>query len=317
VACYVVTGGAGFIGSHLVRRLVQEQHRLRVVDDLSSGCIPNMGDDARAVTFIKGSVCDAPLLERAFDGADVVFHQAAVPSVQRSVQDPLATNRANVQGTLQVLEAARKRGVRRVVYASSSSVYGDAAALPKSEDMCPAPASPYAASKLGGELYCRVYAELFGVETVALRYFNVFGPRQDPESQYAAVIPLFITALLGGRRPMVFGDGEQSRDFTYVDNVVDANLLAANAPVSPGLAVNIGCGVRVTLNEVLRLLGEMLGVDAQADHAEERPGDVKHSQADIGLARKALGYEPRIGFEEGLRRTVEWYKEWSGGKASP
>jgi len=312
VACYAVTGAAGFIGSHLACRLVRDGHRVRAIDNLATGRLENLAEVQQAVEFFHGDVCDGNLLRRAFDGAQVVFHQAALGSVPRSVKDPLSTNRANVEGTLQVLEAARHCGVRRVVFASSSSVYGDAPTLPKREDMPPAPKSPYAVSKVAGELYGALYPALFGLETVALRYFNVFGPRQDPASPYAAVVPLFIRALLGGTQPVVFGDGEQSRDFTYVDNVVEANVLAANAPGASGLVMNIGCGVRHTLNELLRVLGEVIGVEVQARYTGERPGDVLHSQADIGRARTVLGYAPRVGFQEGLRRTVEWHKSRRG-----
>ena len=314
MAYYVVTGGAGFIGSHIVRRLAADGHEVRAVDNLATGHAENLNDLREAVKLIEGSVLDAALLRRAFKSAEVVFHQAALASVQRSVQDPLTTNRVNVEGTLQVLEAARACGVRRVVYASSSSVYGNLAVLPKREDLTPAPESPYAVSKLVGELYCRNYTRLFSLETVSLRYFNVFGPWQDPESQYAAVVPIFVKALLSGRSPRVFGDGEQSRDFTYVDNVVEANTLAASAPGAAGMAFNVGCGARYTLNELLGALRDIIGADVEATYADERPGDVRHSQADISRAQQILGYEPRVGLREGLKRTVAWYQtQRSGG----
>ncbi len=309
MATYVVTGGAGFIGSNIVARLVDEGETVRVVDDMSTGRAENLDGLREAVAFHEGSICDDDLLHEAFDGADYVLHQAALASVQRSVEDPAATNRVNVEGTLKVLEAARECGVKRVVYASSSSVYGDAPELPKHEDMIPRPRSPYAVSKLGGEYYCRVYADVFGLETVSLRYFNVFGPRQDPASQYAAVIPIFVRRMLAGQRPEVYGDGEQSRDFTYVDNVVQVNLQAARAEGGAGAVCNVGCGERYSLNELLRLLGELMGQPADADYGPERAGDVKHSLADIGRARRLLGYEPEVDFREGLRRTVEWYRE--------
>ena len=305
--CYTVTGGAGFIGSHIVRRLLSQGHEVRVVDDFSTGRAENLDGVRDALRLFEGDICDEELLREAFDGAECVFHQAALASVPRSIQDPIATNRTNVTGTLQVLRIAHGRGVRRVVYASSSSVYGDSPVLPKHEEMTPAPKSPYAVAKLAGEQYCQIYPEVFGLETVSLRYFNVFGPRQDPTSQYAAVVPIFIQALLRGAQPTVFGDGEQSRDFTYVDNVVEANLRAATAPDASGAAVNIGCNSRCTLNELLEMLARIIGCEARPIHADPRPGDVRHSQADIQLARKLIGYEPTVGLQEGLRRTVEWY----------
>jgi len=309
LATYVVTGGAGFIGSNIVSRLVDDGQDVRVVDDLSTGRGRNLNGLRDAVTVHDGSVCDDDLLLRAFEGADYVLHQAALASVQRSVEDPSETNRVNVEGTLQVLEAARECGVRRVVYASSSSVYGDAPELPKHEGMKPEPKSPYAVSKLAGEYYCRVYTDVFGLDTVSLRYFNVFGPRQDPASQYAAVIPIFVRLMLAGEAPHVYGDGEQSRDFTYVDNVVQANLLAATAQGAGGAVCNVGCGERYTLNDLLELLQELIGRPADAEYGPERAGDVKHSLADIARAREVLGYEPGVAFREGLRRTVQWYRE--------
>ena len=308
LGCYAVTGGAGFIGSHIALRLARDGHEVRVVDDLSTGSRENLEGAGGKLRVIEGDICDGAALRQAFDGADCVFHQAALASVPRSVDDPAATNRVNVDGTLHVLQAARDRGVRRIVYASSSSVYGDSPTLPKCEDMLPAPMSPYAVTKLAGEHYCAAFTEVFGLEAVSLRYFNIFGPRQDPHSQYSAVVPLFVTALLEGRRPTVFGDGEQSRDFTYVENAVEANLRAARAPGAPGMAFNVGCGRCYTLNELLQALGAILGCEAQADYAEPRAGDVRHSMADITRARTVLGFEPLVGFEEGLRRTVEWYK---------
>jgi len=306
LACYAVTGGAGFIGSHIAECLARDGHEVRVVDDLSTGRRENLESFEDRITLLEAGICDDAVLSAAFDGAEVVFHQAALASVQRSVEDPMAANRVNVEGTLNVLEVARGAGVRRVVYASSSSVYGESPQLPKTEDMAPDPRSPYAASKLAGEYYCRVYSALFGLETVSLRYFNVFGPRQSPRSQYAAVVPQFVEALLKGEAPTVFGDGEQSRDFTYVDNVVQANLKAAEASVASGQVFNVGCGESYTLNHLLSLLRAILGTDVEAVYRDPRPGDVRHSLADISRAREVLGYEPEVSFEEGLRRTVEW-----------
>ena len=307
MAVYVVTGGAGFIGSNIVQRLAEDGQEVRVVDDLSTGHRENLASVADRARFFEGSVCDGALLRRAFDGADYVLHQAALASVPRSVADPVATNTANVEGTLKVLDAARECRVRRVVYASSSSVYGDVPTLPKREDMTPQPKSPYAVSKLAGEYYCQVYYGVFGLETVALRYFNVFGPRQDPTSQYAAVIPIFIDAIVSGKRPKVFGDGEQSRDFTFVDDVVAANLQAAQAEGAAGAVCNLGRAERHTLNELLELLQKIIGKRVKPQYGPDRAGDVKHSEADVARARKAFGYDPKVGFEEGLRRTVDWF----------
>ena len=308
MAAYVVTGGAGFIGSNIVARLVSDGEDVRVVDDFSTGRPENLAEFADRIELLEGSICDEGLLARAFDGADYVLHQAALASVQRSVENPLASNEANVEGTVKVLTAARDAGVKRVVYASSSSVYGDTPELPKREDMKTDPLSPYAVSKLAGEHYCCVFDDLFEIETVSLRYFNVFGPRQDPESQYAAVIPIFVQRLLAGETPQVFGDGEQSRDFTYVENAVEANLLAATAEGAGGAVCNVGCGRRYTLNELLDSLRGLIASNVGAEYLEERPGDVRHSLADIEEARERLGYEPLVDFEEGLRRTVEWYR---------
>lgn len=311
MAVYVVTGGAGFIGSNIVERLVEDGHEVRVVDDLSTGRRENLDGLLDRIAFHEQDICDADALLAVCRGADYVLHQAALASVQRSVEQPIATNRVNVQGTLTVLAAARDSGVRRVVYASSSSVYGDAPTLPKHEDMTPAPLSPYAVSKLAGEHYCAAFANVYGSSTVSLRYFNVFGPRQDPNSQYAAVVPIFMQCLLSGKAPQVFGDGEQSRDFTHVDNVVQANLLAAEAELPAGqnsVVCNVGCAERHTLNELLEILGEMVGAAPEARYGPERPGDVRHSLADIGRARELLGYQPAVGFREGLRRTLEWHR---------
>jgi len=313
MAVFVVTGGAGFIGSNIVRGLIEQGHETRVVDDLSTGHKGNLDGLTDALVLHEGTVLDPALLREAFAGADYVLHQAALASVPRSVKDPAATNAANVDGTLNVLLAARDAGVRRVVYASSSSVYGDTPVLPKQEDMVPNPQSPYAVSKLAAEHYCRAFTRVYGLETVSLRYFNVYGPRQDPKSQYAAVVPIFIRKLMAGEPPTVFGDGEQSRDFTYVEDVVAANIQAAEAPGAAGAVVNLGCGERHTLNELIALLQEMTGRHVAPEYAEPRAGDVKHSQADVSRARELIGYDPRVSFEDGVQRTLEWYKGRQSG----
>jgi nucleoside-diphosphate-sugar epimerase len=305
---YLVTGGAGFIGSHLSERLIREGHSVRVLDDFSSGKIENLESVRDKVEIIRGDVRDINLVREAMDGVEVVFHQAAIGSVPRSVADPLATHEANITGTLNVLMAARDAGVRRVIYASSSSVYGEGAQLPKREDMMPQPLSPYALSKLAGEYYCAVFYRVYGLESVSLRYFNIFGPRQDPTSQYAAVIPRFIAALIEGQPPIIYGDGMQSRDFTYVENAVEANLLAAEARGVAGRAFNVACGNRYTLLELLDRLKRIIGCRVEPLHEAPRPGDIRHSQASIEAAKAALGYRVAVDFDEGLRRTVEWYK---------
>lgn len=309
MSIYVVTGGAGFIGSNIAARLVAKGEEVRVLDNFATGHRRNLAPIQSDVLLYEGSVCDRSLLEKACEGADFVLHQAALASVPRSVDDPLATNEANVDGTLKVLLAARDCGVQRVVYASSSSVYGDAPELPKREDMKPAPKSPYAVSKLAGEHYCAAFGEVYGLETVALRYFNVFGPHQDPSSQYAAVIPIFADRLMKGETPQVFGDGEQSRDFTFVADVVRANLQAATAQGAAGAVCNLGCGRRYTLNRLIELLQDIIGSDVEPEYGPERPGDVRHSEADISRARQTFGYDPKVSFEQGLRLTVEWYRE--------
>ncbi len=308
MSCFVITGGAGFIGSNLAEALLQQGHQVTIIDNFATGRRENIADLLGQARLVEGSICDERILRDAFDGADYVLHHAALPSVQRSVEAPLDSNEVNVTGTLKVLEAARAAGVRRVVFAASSSAYGDQPVLPKEESMLPDPLSPYAASKLAGEYYCKVYHHCFGLETVCLRYFNIFGPRQDPTSQYSAVIPIFITKLLAGERPTIFGDGKQSRDFTYVANVVKANLLAASAPQAAGHVVNIGCDARYSLNTMIRMLNDIIGTDIEPIYAAPRPGDVKHSHAAVDRARELLGYEPVVDFQEGLRRTVEWYK---------
>ena len=300
----LVTGGGGFIGSHLVERLLALGHEVRVLDSFATGRRENIAHLAE-VDLIEGDIQSYERTHAATRECDAVLHQAALPSVPRSVQDPLMTNVANVTGSLNLLLAARDNGVRRVVYASSSSVYGPTEVLPKEESQRPAPISPYAVSKLAGEGYCHAFSSIYGLECIALRYFNVFGPLQDPNSQYSAVIPRFIAAGLEGRRPTIFGDGEQSRDFTYVDNVVDANLLALESDNGVGEVFNIACGERVTLNQMVAHLSEALGTPIDAEHRPPRTGDVRHSHADIGRARSTLGYEPSVLFAEGLRRTIE------------
>ena len=305
----VVTGGAGFIGSHITAALSKSGARVRVLDDLSTGHRDNLEDIGGDIDFIQGSVADEDLVSKALEGAEVVFHEAAIPSVPRSVESPRQTHIASVDGTFSLLLAARDRKVRRLVYAASSSAYGDQPTLPKSEQMLPDPLSPYAVAKLVGEYYCSVFTRVYGLETVSLRYFNVFGPRQDPTSQYSGVVSRFISALLGNGRPVIFGDGEQSRDFTYIDNVVAANLSAANAPGAAGKIINVANGERITLNQLLEVLKELTGKrDVQAEYAEPRVGDVRHSLADNTLARELLGYESKVGLREGLKRTIDWWK---------
>jgi nucleoside-diphosphate-sugar epimerase len=301
---YLVSGGAGFIGSHLVHRLVADGHRVRVVDNLATGKRERLRDVEGSIEFIQADLADPSVCAAAVHGIDYVLHQAAIPSVQRSVNNPVETNRANVTSTLLLLEAARRQSVRRFVYASSSSAYGDTPVLPKREDMAPNPLSPYALQKFASERYCQLYFNLYKLETVSLRYFNVFGPSQDPHSEYSAVIPKFASRLSQGAPLIVYGDGEQSRDFTYVDNVVEANLLALRAPRAAGAVINVGCGERITLNTLVQNLEEILQVRAKVDYQARRPGDVRDSLADIRLAREVLGYHPKIGVMEGLRRTV-------------
>jgi UDP-glucose 4-epimerase len=307
---FLVTGGAGFIGSHLVERLLRDGHRVRVLDNFTTGAREHLAfarGDSR-LEVLEGDLRDPDAVRAAVRGVEVVLHQAAMRSVPRSVDDPLGANDNNVTGTLNLLLAARAAGVRRLVYASSSSVYGDRPDLPKREEQPPAPISPYAVSKLAGELYCQAWSGLYGLETVALRYFNVFGPRQDPASQYAAVIPRFITRALRGEPLEVHGDGTQSRDFTYVDNVVEVNRLAAAAPGVAGEVFNVGCGDRVSLLEIVGTLERLLGRPLERRHTARRPGDVPHTQADIGKAKRFLGYAPLVEFEEGLRRTIAFFR---------
>jgi UDP-glucose 4-epimerase len=307
----LVTGGAGFIGSHLVDALVRDGYDVVVLDDLETGFRENVHPGARLVI---GSIADADAVRDAMTGCELVFHQAAHKAVLRSVEHPIPTDTVNTHGTLVVLQTARELGVRRVVHASSSSVYGGAAPLPTPEDAPLRPRSPYAVSKLAAEEYCRVFAELYELETVALRYFNVYGPRQRPDATYAAVIPLFVDALLGGRAPVVHGDGLQSRDFTYVSDVVDANLAAAAAPAAAcsGRAYNVAAGNEWTLLDILRVLGELLGTEAAPDFTGARPGDVRHSRADATAAAHDLGFRAAVELDEGLRRTVDWLRSLPG-----
>jgi nucleoside-diphosphate-sugar epimerase len=304
---YVVTGGAGFIGSNTVDELVRRGHHVTVFDDLSSGKQHNLTRLGDQIDFVQGTITDAAAVSAACRGADYVLHLAARTSVPRSVKDPVETNHVNVDGTVNVLVAARDAGVRRVVFASSSAIYGETPTLPKREDMPPAPISPYGVTKLVGELYGNMFQHVYGIEFVSLRYFNVFGPRQDPGSPYSGVLSLFIAAMRNGGAPLIYGDGEQSRDFTYVENVVNANLQAFEAPGVAGMAFNLGTGGRHTLNETLRVLEKFAGRTADANYTQPRPGDIRDSQADISQARERLGFHPAIGFEEGLRRTWDWY----------
>ena len=305
IARYLVTGGAGFIGSHIAEALLDAGESVRILDNLATGKESNLTALKGRAEFIDGDLRNLDTVGTAVQGVEVVFHQGAMASVPRSILDPITTLETNINGTQNVLLAARDGGVRRVVYASSSSVYGNTPTLPKREDMPPNPMSPYAVQKLSAELLCGVFTRIYGLETVALRYFNVFGPRQDPASEYAAVIPRFLTALIEGRRPIVYGDGEQTRDFTYIANVVQANLLAATAPDAVGHAMNIGCGQQVSLNSVLHIAGELLGVDVDPEYREPRPGDVRDSLADISLAQRLLGYQPTVSFRDGLAYLVD------------
>jgi len=309
---YLVTGGAGFIGSHLVEFLLAQGGEVRILDDFSTGRRENISPFLDKIVLFEGDLCEEDLVAEATRGVDAVFHEGAIPSVARSVEEPLASNRANAEGTLNLLIASQKAKVKRLVYASSSAVYGSAGPLPRTEDLPPAPISPYAVSKLAGEYYCRVWSELFGLETVILRYFNIFGPRQNPETQYAAVIPKFISAVLNSRVPTIYGDGEQSRDFTYVENVVLANWLAIQTPSGIGEVFNVACGKRTTVNQLAGLINEIAGTNIQPVHTEPRPGDVRHSYADITRARKGLGYEPRTRLKKGLRGTIEYFKNIGG-----
>src|ERR1044072_3472385 len=305
----LVTGGAGFIGSHIAAALMAEGARVRVLDDLSTGHRENIDEIGGDLDFINGSVADEQLLNKVLEDVEVVFHEAAIPSVPRSVEEPRKTHIASVDGTFSLLDAARRNKVRRVVYAASCSAYGDQPTLPKVEQMLPDPLSPYAVAKLVGEYYCQVFTRVYGLETVSLRYFNVLAPRQDPGSQYSGVVSRFISTLLSDERPVIYGDGEQSRDFTYIDNVVFANLRAASAKDASGKVINVANGQRITLNELLTELKDLTGKhEVTAEYREPRVGDVRHSLADITLAQQFLGYESKVDLREGLQRTIDWWK---------
>ena len=308
MALYLVTGGSGFIGSHIVDELVGRGERVRVLDNLSTGRKQNLDHVVERVQFNQLDIRDLEQIRSAFAGVDYVIHLAAIPSVPRSVKDPLTSNAVNIDGTLHVLVAARDAGVKRLVFAASSSAYGDNPTLPRVESHAPRPLSPYGLTKLTGEYYCKLFTTLYGLQTVALRYFNIFGPRQNPDSPYTGVLSLFIAAYIRGQVPVIFGDGEQSRDFTYVANAVKATLLACTAPAAVGKVVNVGVGESFTLNRTIKLLNEIFGKQVQPHYGPPREGDVRESLADISLARQVLGYEPDFRYEDGLRKTVEWYR---------
>lgn len=307
MARYLVTGVAGFIGSSIARALIARGDKVRGIDNFSTGKRENL-TGLETIDLIEGDLNDAGIAERGCREIDGIFHQAALPSVPRSIENPIACNRANVDGTIKLLDAARNAGTRRIVYAGSSSAYGNSPSLPKREDMLPAPLSPYAVSKLAGELYMAAFHRVYGLETVTLRYFNVFGPHQDPTSQYSGVLAVFISRMLRNQPPTIYGDGEQSRDFTYIDNVVAGNLLAASAPADrvAGRVFNVATGTRITLNDTVKLLREMTGYAGEVSYGKERPGDVKHSLADISAAISGFAYKPKISFREGLQKTVDW-----------
>jgi nucleoside-diphosphate-sugar epimerase len=304
---YLVTGGAGFIGSHLAEELTRRGHTVRVADSLVTGKRANL-DHVKGVEFLEGDLADLPFAHRAVAGVDYVLHQAAIPSVPRSVKDPVASHRANVDATLNVLVAARDARVKRLVFAGSSSAYGNTAALPKREDMPSSPLSPYALQKVVGEQYLQMFTRLYGLETVSIRYFNVFGPRQDPTSPYSGVISVFATALLENRAPVIYGDGEQTRDFTYVANVVDGVLRACEAPGASGEVINVATGGRISLNQLFRTMRDVVGGTVEPTYAGIRSGDVRDSQADIAKAHRLLDYQPIVSFEDGLKRTIDWYR---------
>ena len=314
MASYLVTGGAGFIGSHLAEELARRGQSVRVADSLITGKRSNIAH-IPGVEFLEGDLADPAIAARAVHGMDYVLHQAAIPSVPRSVNDPVTSNRANVDATLNVLVAARDAGVKRLVFAGSSSEYGNSPTLPKHEDMPFSPLSPYALQKVVGTQYCQMFTRLYGFETVVIRYFNVFGPRQDPSSPYSGVISLFSTALIEGRQPVIYGDGEQTRDFTYVANVVDGVLRACTAPTAAGEVINVACGTRISLNELLRVMNRVVGTNLQAIYRDARAGDVKDSQADISKAKALLGYTPSVGLEDGLRHTLDWCRAESAAAA--
>jgi len=306
---FLVTGGAGFIGSNICRRLVSEGCFVRVLDNLSTGKMSNLDGVIDKIDFVKADMGDAEVARNAMKDIDVVLHQGAIPSVPRSVDDPACTHEHCVDATFTLLLAARDTGIKRFVYAASSSAYGDSPTLPKVETMVSDPLSPYAVAKLVGEHYCSVFYKVYGLETIALRYFNVFGPYQDPTSQYAAAIPAFVMAILRQQQPTVYGDGLQSRDFTYIDNIVHANLLAARAPQTKGQMINVACGEVITINEIIDLINDYLGKEVKPKYVPQRKGDVKHSIADIAMAKKVIGFEPVIDFHAGLKKAIDWYRD--------
>jgi len=305
---FLVTGGAGFIGSNICRKLVSQNCFVRVVDNLLTGKKSNLSDIFDKIEFIEADMGDEQVANSAMKDIDVVLHQGALPSVPLSVDNPAATHKHCVDATFTLLVAARDSGVKKFVYAASSSAYGDTPTLPKVESMIPAPLSPYAVGKLTGEYYCSVFYHVYNLETISLRYFNVFGPYQNPKSQYAAAIPAFVTSILNNESPTIYGDGEQSRDFTYIDNVVEANLLAARAEKTKGQVVNIACGCSVTVNQIIKMINHSLGKDIKPIYANPRPGDVKHSLADITAAQNLIGFEPKVSFEQGLQKAIDWYR---------
>jgi len=305
---FLVTGGAGFIGSNICMKLVSQGCSVRVVDNLLTGKKTNLASILDKIDFLEADMGDPKVARAAMKDIDVVLHQGALPSVPRSVDDPAATHRHCVDATFTLLLAARDAHVKRFVYASSSSAYGDTPTLPKVETMLPSPLSPYAAAKLVGEYYCSVFSGVFGLQTISLRYFNVFGPQQDPTSQYAAAIPAFVTAILQDEPPTIYGDGQQSRDFTYVDNVVEANLLAARAKKTAGEVINIACGKAITVNEIIDMINEFTGRKVKPIYTAPRPGDVKHSLADISLSKKLIGFTPKVSFRQGLEKAIDWYR---------
>jgi len=306
---YLVTGGAGFIGSHLVERLVNDGKPVRVLDNFSTGKRENLAPFTEKIVLCEGDLRQPEDCRKACEGIDIIFHEGAVPSVPVSVEDPKTSHEANIDGTFNLLMAAWDAGCKRVIFAASSSAYGDLPELPKRESAKPEPLSPYALNKLVGEYYLQVFYKCYGLETISLRYFNVFGPRQDPKSQYAAAIPAFVTAILHEQPPTIYGDGEQTRDFTFIDNVVHANMLAARVEHTHGEVVNIACGERVSVNQIIKTINELLGKNVPSNYTDVRAGDVKHSLADISLAREVIGYEPVINFEDGLRKAIDWYRE--------
>ncbi|MBI5376804.1 MAG: SDR family oxidoreductase [Candidatus Schekmanbacteria bacterium] len=308
MSVFLITGGAGFIGSNLCDELLKRGKKVRVIDNLSTGKMENLSRVIKEIEFIQGDLRNIDDLRKAVKGVDTVFHIGAIPSVTRSVKDPITSNEANVDGTLNLLVASKEAGVRRLVYSGSSSAYGDKIELLKSEELSPEPLSPYAVSKLTGEYYCSVFSKLYGIETVVLRYFNVFGPRQDPSSPYSGVISIFIRQMISGEKPTVYGDGEQSRDFTFVKNVVNANIAASERQGISGSLINVACGKRITLNELIDELNIILGTNLQPLYFEPRAGDIKHSLADITRANKFLDYSPEVSFSDGLNKTVEWYR---------